>query len=75
MEFRINNQPFEAADNDFWGKGVPFDKAVQVTAILQLRAGDEVEVFLQSSISGSIPASVLGQGVNVFSAARLVDLG
>ncbi|MEH7301275.1 ABC transporter permease [Neobacillus drentensis] len=75
LEFRINNEPFESADNDFWGKGVRFANAVQVTAILNLKAGDEVSVFVQSTIPGTILASVPGEGVNTFSAARLVDLG
>ncbi|RDI37932.1 ABC transporter permease [Falsibacillus pallidus] len=74
VEFRINGQPFEAADNDFWGTGVPYANAVAVTAILKLEADDTVEVFVQSSVAGSILASVPGSGVNSFSGARLVDL-
>jgi hypothetical protein len=74
VEIQVNGQPFEAADNDFWGAGVQFINAVGVTAILKLEADDCVEVFLQSSVSGRVPPSVPGSGVNAFSAARLIDL-
>lgn len=74
VEIRINGEPSEAVDNDFWGKGVINSNAVQVTAILQLAADDYVEIFMESTVPGTIPESLPGVGVNAFSAARLVDL-
>jgi hypothetical protein len=71
IEIRINGNPFEAADNDFWGTGVPFTNGVQVTAILKLNAGDEVEIYTESSIPGVTAISQPGFNVTAFAASIL----
>jgi hypothetical protein len=73
VEIIINGSPFEAADNDFWGTGVLFTNAVQVTAILKLEAGDEVEIYTQSSIAGSTAVYQPGSNTPAFAASILQD--
>ncbi|TDL32743.1 ABC transporter permease [Jeotgalibacillus sp. S-D1] len=70
----INETPYEAGDNDFWGTGVEIANAVQVAAILKLAAGDEVEILMQSSVPGTIKANLPSNNTTNFSAARLIEL-
>ncbi|WP_245807732.1 ABC transporter permease [Halobacillus massiliensis] len=70
VEIRINGNPYEAADNDFWGTGVANLNAVQVSSILQLEAGDRVEIFMESSIAGALAAYNPGSSTPFFAAAR-----
>jgi hypothetical protein len=73
VEIIINGDPFEAADNDFWGTGVTNTNAVQVTAILKLEADDKVEIYTQSSIAGITAISQPGLNVTAFAASMLQD--
>ncbi|PPA70341.1 ABC transporter permease [Jeotgalibacillus proteolyticus] len=74
LDIRINQNPYEVADNDFWGEGVPDENVVQVSAILKLEADDEVEIYAESSFPGTIKKNVPGDNATSFSAARLVEL-
>ncbi|MGD6966323.1 hypothetical protein ACQCVP_07840 [Rossellomorea vietnamensis] len=47
---------------------------VQVSAILQLEAGDEVEIYVEISIPGTIAAYQPGSNTTSFSAAKLAEL-
>ncbi len=66
MEIRVNGNPAIAIDNDFFGP-INFTNSVAVSSIIQLNAGDLVEVFAQSSIAGVIGAAEDGAH---FEAAR-----
>ena len=70
VEIRVNGNPAIAIDNDFFGTGVFFNNDVSVTTILQLEAGDLVEVFAESSIAGVIVQNVNGVNTVHFEAAR-----
>ncbi|MFH7829592.1 hypothetical protein [Bacillus luti] len=70
VEIRVNGNPAIAIDNDFFGTGVFFNNDVSVTSILQLEAGDFVEVFAESSIAGVIVQNVNGFNTVHFEAAR-----
>ncbi|KFN03723.1 ABC transporter permease [Bacillus clarus] len=70
VEIRVNGNPAIAIDNDFFGGGVNFSNAVNVSTILQLQAGDRVEIFAQSSIAGVIALNVNGANSTHFEAAR-----
>ncbi|MGF2614703.1 ABC transporter permease [Rossellomorea vietnamensis] len=74
VDIRINGNPYEAADNDFWGSGLEIENVVQVSAILQLEAGDEVEIYAESSASGTIAAYQPGSNTTSFSAAKLAEM-
>ncbi|KFM98935.1 ABC transporter permease [Bacillus clarus] len=66
VEIRVNGNFAIAIDNDFFGP-INFGNVVNVSTILQLEAGDQVEIFAQSSIAGVIDTSA---GVTHFEAAR-----
>ncbi|GLV65622.1 hypothetical protein Bmyc01_42910 [Bacillus mycoides] len=66
VEIRVNGNPAIAIDNDFFGP-INFTNAVAVSSIIQLNAGDLVEVFAQSSKAGVISAAEDGAH---FEAAR-----
>lgn len=70
VEIRVNGNPAIAIDNDFFGTGVFFNNDVSVTSILQLEAGDSVEVFAESSVAGVIVQNVNGVNTVHFEAAR-----
>jgi hypothetical protein len=70
VDIRINGVAAVVADNDFFGGGVAFQNVVTVSAILQLQAGDTVEIFAESSIAGTFSADVDGVSSTSFSAAR-----
>ncbi|MGV2528017.1 UNVERIFIED_CONTAM: ABC transporter permease [Bacillus thuringiensis] len=70
VEIRVNGNLAIAIDNDFFGTGVFFNNDVSVTTILQLEAGDSVEVFAESSIAGVIVQNVNGLNTVHFEAAR-----
>ncbi|OTY03729.1 MULTISPECIES: ABC transporter permease [Bacillus cereus group] len=53
VEIRVNGNPAIAIDNDFFGP-INFANVVAVSSIIQLNAGDVVEVFAQSSVAGVI---------------------
>lgn len=53
VEIRVNGNPAIAIDNDFFGP-INFANIVTVSSIIQLNAGDVVEVFAQSSVAGVI---------------------
>lgn len=56
VEIRVNGESV-AADNDFWAEiddQFRYVNAINVNTILQLEAGDLVEVFLTSTIPGVI---------------------
>ena len=53
-----------------FGTGVFFNNDVSVTSILQLEAGDFVEVFAESSIAGVIVQNVNGFNTVHFEVAR-----
>lgn len=53
VEIRVNGNPAIAIDNDFFGP-INFANVVAVSSILQLHAGDSVEIFAQSSVAGVI---------------------
>ncbi|MFC5986884.1 C1q-like domain-containing protein [Marinicrinis lubricantis] len=55
VEIRVNGAPAVAIDNDFFGPS-NFINVVTVSTILQLQAGDRVEVFAESNTAGSIAA-------------------
>ncbi|RIW29214.1 ABC transporter permease [Bacillus salacetis] len=74
VEIRVNGNPYEAADNDFWGTDVEIENVVQVSAILQLEAGDEVEILMESSVPGTIVANEAGSNTTSFAAAKLADM-
>lgn len=67
IEIRVNGTTAIAIDNDFFGGNTPFVNAVSVSTIYNLEAGDRVEVFVQSSIAGTIVTSEDGSH---FEAAR-----
>jgi hypothetical protein len=67
IEIRVNGTTAIAIDNDFFGGDTPFVNAVSVSTIYNLEAGDRVEVFVQSSIAGTIVTSENGSH---FEAAR-----
>jgi hypothetical protein len=67
IEIRVNGNPANAIDNDFFGAGVLAANAVQVSTILQLLANEHVEVFAASSTPGIITSSEDGSR---FEAAR-----
>ncbi|PEL11996.1 ABC transporter permease [Bacillus sp. AFS017336] len=69
IELRVNGKPAIAIDNDFFGP-ILFGNTVNVSSILKLNARDKVEVFAQSSTSGSIEANVDGEVSTHFEAAR-----
>ncbi|MDI3089719.1 ABC transporter permease [Priestia megaterium] len=70
VEIRVNGNPAIAIDNDFFGEGLNFANAVNVSTILELEAGDRVEIFAQNSIAGIIPANNNGAISTHFEAAR-----
>ena len=62
----INGNPV-VVDNDFWGE-IPFSDATSVSAILQLTAGDEVNVAAASSTNSELRGNPL---IMHFEAARV----
>ncbi|WP_245570117.1 hypothetical protein [Halalkalibacillus halophilus] len=70
VDIRINGNPYEAADNDFWGTGVENSNAAQVSTILNLEAGDQVEIYMESSIAGELLSFTPGFNTPFFAAAR-----
>ncbi|OJD87360.1 ABC transporter permease [Bacillus cereus] len=66
VEIRVNGNAAIAIDNDFFGP-ISFGNVVSVSTIVQLNAGDEVEIYAQSSIDGVL--SPLEDGAH-FEAAR-----
>lgn len=70
VEIRVNGNPAISTDNDFFGGGVNFSNVVSVSTILQLQAGDRVEVFAQSSTAGFINENVPGSNSTRFEVAR-----
>lgn len=70
IEIRINGNPTIAIDNDFFGRGVNFANAVNVSTILQLEAGDRVEIFAESSVDGTTLTDTDGVISTHFEAAR-----
>ncbi|WP_439022677.1 ABC transporter permease [Bacillus thuringiensis] len=53
VEIRVNGNPAIAIDNDFFGP-INFANVIAVSSIIQLNAGDLVEIFAQSSVAGVI---------------------
>jgi hypothetical protein len=70
VDIRVNGNSVIVADNDFFGGGVFFTNVVNVSAVLQLQAGDRVEIFAESSIDGTIRSNVNGISSTHFEAAR-----
>jgi hypothetical protein len=70
IEIRVNGNPAVAIDNDFFGAGQNFANAVNVSTILELEAGDRVEIFAQNSTAGVIRANDNGVVSTHFEAAR-----
>ncbi|MDQ0154782.1 C1q-like domain-containing protein [Robertmurraya andreesenii] len=70
VEIRVNGNPAISTDNDFFGGGVNFSNVVSVATILQLQAGDRVEVFAQSSTPGFIRENEPGGNSTRFEIAR-----
>ncbi|MED2711436.1 hypothetical protein, partial [Bacillus toyonensis] len=66
VEIRVNGNTAIAIDNDFFGP-IGFGNVVSVSTIIQLNAGDIVEIYAQSSIDGVL--SPLEDGSH-FEAAR-----
>ncbi|EEL34684.1 hypothetical protein bcere0019_20660 [Bacillus cereus Rock3-28] len=62
----MNGNAAIAIDNDFFGP-IGFGNVVSVSTIIQLNAGDTVEIYVQSSIDGVL--SPLEDGPH-FEAAR-----
>lgn len=73
IEIRINGNPAVAIDNDFFGEGVNFANAVNVSTILQLEAGYRVEIFAESSVDGTILTDTDGIISTYFEAARFLS--
>ena len=71
IEIRVNGNPANAIDNDFFGAGVLTANAVQVSTILQLLANEQVEVYATSSTPGIITSAEDGSR---FEAARFPSL-
>jgi hypothetical protein len=71
IEIRVNGNPANAIDNDFFGAGVLTADAVQVSTILQLLANEQVEVYATSSTPGIITSAEDGSR---FEAARFPSL-
>jgi cyanate lyase len=67
IEIRVNGNPANAIDNDFFGAGVLSANAIQVSTILQLQANEHVEVFATNSTPGIIISTEDGSR---FEAAR-----
>jgi hypothetical protein len=67
IEIHVNGKRAVAIDNDFFGGGTPYLNDVAVSTILQLQAGDRVEVFAESNIPGIFVAS---EDPSRFEAAR-----
>ena len=67
IEIRVNGTQIIAIDNDFFGGGLAFGNVVTVSTIYQLNEGDQVEVFAQSNISGTI---IVSEDGSRFEAAR-----
>ncbi|KMJ59072.1 hypothetical protein AB685_08380 [Bacillus sp. LL01] len=61
VEIRVNGVSV-AADNDYWGEGFLVN-AINVATILQLEAGDLVEIFLTSTTPGVIEQNSTEQQV------------
>ncbi|WP_459503635.1 C1q-like domain-containing protein [Bacillus sp. C1] len=66
VEIRVNGNPAIAIDNDFFAP-INFINAVSVSTIVQLQAGDQVEIYAQSNVDGTIVSSEDGSH---FEAAR-----
>ncbi|MFF2877659.1 ABC transporter permease [Gottfriedia sp. NPDC057991] len=69
IEIRVNGKPAIAIDNDFFGP-ILFGNTVNVSSIVKLNAMDQVEVFAQSSLAGTIDTNVDGEVSTHFEAAR-----
>ncbi|MCM3770363.1 MULTISPECIES: hypothetical protein [Priestia] len=67
VEIRVNGTTVIAIDNDFFGGNTVFVNAVSVSTIYNLEKGDQVEVFAQSNVDGTI---VTTENVSHFEAAR-----
>ncbi|WP_459500773.1 ABC transporter permease [Bacillus sp. C1] len=67
IEIRVNGGEIIVSHNTFFGGGVFFLNDVTVTTILELQAGDMVEIFAQSNQDGVI---FISDGVTRFEAAR-----
>ncbi|PPA70342.1 C1q-like domain-containing protein [Jeotgalibacillus proteolyticus] len=74
IQIQKNGDPAVDGDNDFWGTGVDFKNAVQTSSILELEAGDRVEIFAQSTLAGFIKINQPGLSITYFSADRLIEL-
>jgi hypothetical protein len=57
IEIHVNGKRAAAIDNDFFGVGTHYLNNAAVSTILQLQAGDRVEVFAESNIPGTFVAS------------------
>ena len=72
IEIRVNGNPAIAIDNDFFSATIPsFSNVVEVSSILQLQAGDQVTIFAESNIGGTIALNTAGGNSTHFEAARL----
>ncbi|WP_434092406.1 ABC transporter permease [Priestia megaterium] len=69
IQIRVNGNSV-AADNDFFGANAPFTNEVTVSTILELEAGDLVEIFAVSSVAGVIVQDGVNQNSTHFEAAR-----
>ncbi|MCQ6357693.1 MULTISPECIES: ABC transporter permease [Bacillus] len=69
VEIRVNDNPAIAIDNDFFGPP-NFANVVAVSTILQLHAGDVVEIFAESDVDGLIIQNDPGFISTHFEAAR-----
>ncbi|OQR56390.1 ABC transporter permease [Bacillus sp. CDB3] len=69
VEIRINGNPAIAIDNDFFGPS-NFANVVAVSTILELHAGDVVEIFAESDVDGLIIQNDPGFISTHFEAAR-----
>ena len=73
VEIRVNGETV-AADNDFFGPlagGLLRLNVIQTSTILNLQAGDLVEIFVTSSTSGQVEADVPINGLSTrFEAAK-----
>jgi len=71
IEIRVNGNPAIAIDNDFFSATIPsFSNVVEVSSILQLQAGDQVTIFAESNIGGTIALNTAGGNSTHFEAAR-----
>ncbi|MGZ9586173.1 C1q-like domain-containing protein [Paenibacillus marinisediminis] len=69
VAIRVNGDPYVAADNDFFGPSNN-NNVVNVSTILNLKAGDHVDIIVNSGIAGEVAPNIPGVTSTHFEGAR-----